>query len=341
MREVLDLEDEGNSIFNRKKPLSDKTLERIYAGLIKFVAGGKQAFMVKYNSKNQRGRYVAPSLEDPCPTVATQGRLALASVQFLSKQYSGAPDDKNISLEVPAGTITTVDHHTLIHADFLCSYNFKDAGKSIDSPCPTLLTRDRLALIQTQFIANEYSGGGQLSSLDSPNPAVLTNPKQKLISVCPWVMDTNYNNVGSSIDEPSRVITANRKHHYLMNPQFSSPGGSVESPCFTLIAKMDKRPPYLISTESGDFAIAVYDTDSPIMVKIKEFMALYRIIDIKMRMLKISELKLIMGFPADYILIGTQADQKKFIGNAVEVTIARKWCEALCASIKLLTAKTA
>lgn len=334
VREVLDLNDEGKSIFNRKKPLSDKTLERIYEGLIKFVAGGKRAFMVKYNSMNQRGRYVAPSLEDPCPTVATQGRLALASVQFLSKQFSGSPDGKNISIEAPAGTITTVDHHALIHADFLCSYNFKDAGKSIDSPCPTLLTRDRLALIQTQFIANEYSGGGQLSSLDSPNPAVLTNPKQKLISVCPWVMDTNYSNVGSSIDEPSRVITANRKHHYLMNPQFSSPGGSVESPCFTLIAKMDKRPPYLISTESGDFAIAVYDTDSPIMVKIKEFMALYRIVDIKMRMLKISELKLIMGFPEDYVLLGTQADQKKFIGNAVEVTIARKLCEALCTSLK-------
>ena len=97
---------------------------------------------------------------------------------------------------------------------------------------------------------------------------------------------------------------------------------------------MDKRPPYLISTESGDFAIAVYDTDSPIMVKIKEFMALYRIVDIKMRMLKISELKLIMGFPEDYVLIGTQADQKKFIGNAVEVTIARAWCVALCDSVK-------
>lgn len=329
VREVLDLEDEGDSIFNRRKPLSDKTLERIYAGLIKFVAGGKQAFMVKYNSMNQRGRYVAPSLEDPCPTVATQGRLALASVQFLSKQFSGSPDDKNISIDGPAGTITTVDHHAFVSVHYGNGFNV-----SCDSPAPTLTTKDKLALVSCQFIANEYSGGGQLSSIDSPNPAVLTNPKQKLVSVCPWVMDTNYSNVGSSIDEPSRVITANRKHHYLMNPQFTSPGGSVDSPCFTLIAKMDKRPPYLISTESGDFAIAVYETDSPIMVKIKEFMAIYRIVDIKMRMLKISELKLIMGFPEDYVLLGTQADQKKFIGNAVEVTIARKLCEAICTSLK-------
>ena len=36
-----------------------------------------------------------------------------------------------------------------------------------------------------------------------------------------------------------------------------------------------------------------------------------------------------MGFPENYTLIGTQADQKKFIGNAVEVNIARVLCEAL------------
>lgn len=371
VREVLDLEDEGKSIFSREKPLSEKTLERIYAGLIKFVAGGKSAFMVKYNSVNQKtGKYVPPSLDSPCPTVATQGRLALASVAFLSKQFGGAPEGKNISVEEPAGTITTIDHHAfvsvhygngfntscdapaatltakdkmaLVQAErFVVNYRFNNTGHSIEEPAPTICTVGQIGVASCKFIANEYSGGGQLSSLDSPNPAVLTNPKQKLISVCPWVMDTNYNNVGSSFDEPSRVITANRKHHYLMNPQFSSSGGSVESPCFTLIAKMDKRPPYLISTESGDFAIAVYDTDSPIMVKIKEFMALYRIIDIKMRMLKISELKLIMGFPEDYVLIGTQADQKKFIGNAVEVTIARAWCVALCDSVKRLIRQTA
>lgn len=113
VRDVLDLEDEGESIFNRKKPLCEKTLERIYAGLIKFVAGGKTAFMVKYNSMNRNGHYIAPSIDDPCPTVATQSRLALASVSFLSKQFSGSPDAKNISIDGPAGTITTVDHHAL------------------------------------------------------------------------------------------------------------------------------------------------------------------------------------------------------------------------------------
>ncbi len=79
--------------------------------------------------------------------------------------------------------------------------------------------------------------------------------------------------------------------------------------------------------------IAVTTDDSPAMAKIKRFMALYGIIDIKMRMLRIPELKRIMGFPSDYVLVGTQADQKKFIGNAVEVNMARVLCEALCAQL--------
>ena len=58
-------------------------------------------------------------------------------------------------------------------------------------------------------------------------------------------------------------------------------------------------------------------------------MAAYGIVDICMRMLNISELKRIMGFPDDYTLVGTQADQKKFIGNAVEVNMSRVLCEAL------------
>lgn len=70
-------------------------------------------------------------------------------------------------------------------------------------------------------------------------------------------------------------------------------------------------------------------------------MALYGILDIKMRMLRIPELKMIMGFPKDYVLIGTQAEQKKYIGNAVEVTQAKVNCEALGYELKKLRKQAA
>lgn len=306
VRDVLDLDDVGTSIFDRKRPLVDKTLKRIYAGLIKFVAGGKKAF------------------EERCQSVSCAPESNGERVSFLSKQFSGNPHDKNISIDGPCGTITTIDHHA-----FVTAYYKNGSNNSIAEPSPTLTTHDRLAVVNPQFIDTQY-GNGTPTSIDSPSGTLLANPKQKLVTLVPWVMDTNFENVGSSIDEPARVITANRKQHYLMNPQFASAGSSVDAPCFTLIARMDKRPPYFVTTESGNMAIRISENDTPMMIKIKEFMLLYGLADIKMRMFKIPEMKRIMGFPEDYVLIGTKAEQKKYIGNAVEVTIARAWCVALC-----------
>ncbi len=333
VKDVLDFSDEGTTIF-REKPLAEKTLERIYNGLIKFVAGGKDAFLVKYNSMNRTGKYNAPGIDEPCPVVTTQNRLGVAQVCFLSKQFSGHPESKNVSVEEPAGTITCRDHHAFVSAHYGNGFN-----RSVNEPSATVTTKDRLSLVTPRFIANEYSGGGQHTSIDNICPAILTNPKQKLITCKPWIMNTSFSNIGSNIEEPAQTITANRKWHYLMNPQFNSAGSSVDNPCFTLIARMDKMPPYLVATESGQIAIEIYDNDSPMTVKIKEFMALYGIVDIKMRMLRIPELKRIMGFPEDYVLVGTQADQKKFIGNAVEVTQAKKNAEALCAKLRDLRLK--
>lgn len=326
VKDVLDFSDEGESIFCRKKPLAEKTLERIYAGLIKFVAGGKEAFIVKYNSMSRTGKYQAPSVDEPCPVVATQGRLALAKVKFLSKQFSGQPDSKNISVEGPAGTIACKDHHAFVSAYYGNGHNH-----SVELPAPTVTTKDRLALVNSVFIDNQY-GTGKPTSIELPVGTVTTVPKLNMVSCKPWIMNTAFSNVGSRIEQPSQTITANRKWHYLMNPQFASAGGSVNNPCFTLIARMDKMPPYLVEVEGG-IGIQVTSVDSPMTIKIKEFMALYGIIDIKMRMLRIAELKKIMGFPEDYVLIGPQSDQKKFIGNAVEVNMARVLCEAICKEI--------
>lgn len=324
VKEVLDFSDEGESIFSRKKPLAEKTLERIYAGLIKFVAGGKDAFISRYNTA--RPQDTVKSIDEPCGVLTTANRFAKVQVSFLSKQFSGQPDCKNISVDGPAGTITCKDHHAFVSAYYGNGHNH-----SVEQPAPTVTTKDRLALVNSVFIDNQY-GTGKPTSINQPVGTVTTVPKFNMVSCKPWIMNTAFSNIGSSIEQPSQTITANRKWHYLMNPQFASAGGSVNNPCFTLIARMDKMPPYLVEVEGG-IGIQVTPDDSPMTIKIKEFMALYGIIDIKMRMLRIAELKKIMGFPEDYVLIGPQSDQKKFIGNAVEVNMARVLCEAICKEI--------
>lgn len=261
VKDMLDLEDEGKSIFGRKKPLKENTLARIYAGLVKFVAGGQDAFLVKYNSMSQKGKYIPPSIDDPCPTIATQQRLGLAKVHFISKQFGGAPDGKNISIEEPAGAVTTKDHHAFVTVHYGNGYN-----QSIEAPAPTITTKDRLSLVTARFIDMQYG-------------------KSK----------------PTSIEEPAQAITANPKHHLV-----------------TCVSDERKVPP------------PIEPSDSEMMRKIKEFMWVYGTCDIMFRMFRIMELKCIQGFSKEYILIGTQEEQKKYIGNAVEVHMSCALCEALC-----------
>ncbi|MBP5400333.1 MAG: DNA cytosine methyltransferase [Bacteroidales bacterium] len=307
VRDCLELDNEGQSIFTRRKPLTERTLERIYSGLVKFVAGGKEAFIVKYNSWSRAGHYSAPGIDEPCPVVAAQNRLGVAKVQFLSKQFSGDPDSKNVSIENPSGTITCKDHHALVSSSFIDAYYGKGHEHSIDTPSPVVRTVGHLALVTSCFMDMQY-GNGKPADIGDPSPTVTAVPKMKLVSV--------------------------KRGQFLMNPAYQSKGGSIDKPSFTLVARMDKTPPYLITTQKGDMAVVIYNDDTPAMRKTKEFMAIYGIIDIKMRMLNISELKRIMGFGADYVLIGTQTEQKKYIGNAVEVNMAKVLCEALAKELK-------
>ena len=388
VKHCLDFEQEGQSIFNRKKPLVEATLARLMAGLVKFVAGGKDKWMLKYNSVNgNTGKHNPPGVDEPCPTIAVQSRLGIVQTKsisqyllqynkgtdrvksidepcntvttfnrfglvqpkFISKYFSGHPDSKNYSIEGPAHTITPRDHNSLVDVSFLSSYYGNGSNTSIEVPSPTVTTKDRLSLIKPIYFLDMQYGNGTPTNINKPAATVTTNPKHQIVECKSWLMNTNFNNVDSSLQQPSPTITADRHWHYLMNPQFSSAGGSIENPCFTLIAHMDKMPPYLIeASQSLDYippfikvyqdviVYEIYEDDTSNMKAIKEFMAHYLIVDIKMRMLLIPELKKIMGFPSDYKLIGTQADQKKFIGNAVEVTMARKMCEATVEEINEL-----
>ncbi len=300
VKDVLDLSHEGKSIFNRKKPLVENTLKRIYAGLVKFVADGDDAFIKKY--------------------------------------YSGRPEGKVINLNGPAGTITTIDGQSIVKCDFLLKYNSRNknghyVAPSIENPSPTVSTQGRLGIINTEFLQSYY-GNGNAHNANEPCPTVSTKDRFGKINI-KFIEQQYGNSKPKSIDEPLNTITNNPKFGYvtadsfLFNPQFSNPGNSINKPAPTVIARQDKKPLGLIQCDHGaGFIIPIYKDDNPTMIKIKQFMAYYGIIDIKMRMLLVKELLRIQGFPKGYKLKGTQTDQKKFIGNSVEVTVATALFEA-------------
>ena len=78
-------------IFDRPCPLSPNTLDRHKAGLIKFVAGGKEKYI-----KKRAFLKLQTEISGHIP--------GMKNVQFLSKYFSGHPESKNISILGPAHT---------------------------------------------------------------------------------------------------------------------------------------------------------------------------------------------------------------------------------------------
>lgn len=339
VREVLELDVVGESIFNRKKRLSDNTFRRVLAGLLKFVGTGESdEYLVRAYGGDPQSKVT--SLENPAPTVTTIPHESLVHVKrgrgFMI-QYNGRPDKSVRPINEPCGTVTTKDRFGMMSCVFMDNQFGTGVPSSIDEPCHALTTVPKSKLVMATF--GVRSNGGQpkdrIFSLCQPMNTLTTSPNQQLVSAA-FLMPTNYGNEPTSLDAPAPTITANRKWHYLVNPQFGWPLVSIEKPCFTLIAKMDKRPPYLLSAErsanvstTGPARIEYYrdDTICP-ELRIRAFMEDYGIEDIFMRMLEIIELKRIQGFPESYILLGPKDQQKKFIGNAVVPQVVAAWAEA-------------
>lgn len=378
VKEVLNFEDEGESIFTRKKPLSDNTLERIYAGLIKYVAKGDTSFItkyysgkpsgkniptsgpagtvttidgqalvqpeflvkpisiLKYDSTDKTGKHYPPSLDAPCPVIIAQGRLGLVQGEFIVQRNGGNPENKLVDIDGPARTITaTGGNQELVQPDFIATYHGNGSNvSSVESPSPTIPGGDTLSLIQPKYFIDKHFGKSQNQSIDDPAGTIMPVDKHRLIATEPFIMPTAYDNKPKSIDEPAPTLTASRHHHYLINPAWGGNLGSVDEPCCVIVARQDKAPLYFVQVEAGQVSIAVFDNDSEISIKIKQFMVVYGLVDIRMRMLRVPELLKIQGFPADYKMVGNQSDQKKFIGNSVVPNVVKAMTEAI--GVKLL-----
>ena len=148
VREVLELDNTGISIFERhrykgKKPLKERTLRRILAGLKKYA---REPFLMGYYSNGANVRH----LGRPAATLTTKDRLSLITpcgIQWLDKQYNGSHNHQ--SIDIPAGTITTSPKHHLVTCyqwldkDYNTAYNHQ----SLEVPAGTLTTNPKFNLI--------------------------------------------------------------------------------------------------------------------------------------------------------------------------------------------------
>lgn len=101
------------------------------------------------NTRNGEREGQAPRVRDirePWATVTAQGSQGALVAAFIARHYGGHENDGAPVLR-PLHTITTVDHHALVHAFLVKFYGNEREGISARDPLHTITTKDRFGLV--------------------------------------------------------------------------------------------------------------------------------------------------------------------------------------------------
>ena len=411
IRECLDLSDTGTSIFNRKRPLAENTLRRVFAGLRKFCgldfqldflgadgpddprlhstdeplatqpAGGNRTALVRSYLVRFNNHADAESVEKPLSVVTAHAEHhALCTPIVLDHFKNGiaAP------AENPVGAQTSHDRFSVVRA-FVMNNNTNNVPRPLDKPMHAQTTGNHAALVQAFAVDLSHPGdpadGARISSGDDPMKTATARNN----TAAAFVITEQANNAPRSIDEPIRSQTTIRKDFvvrpFVVGQNESSAPHSVDDPCPTITTTSrgikvftplvlgqqggaecipaDKPSPTIATKgavrlvklvpvavvdmsrpaghDSGHFTrgdkpirtITSFDNVQGVFLMTEDGY----IIDVRMRMLKPSELAAAHSFPKDYKLAGNRSEQVKQIGNSVPVRTAAALCQAaLCAA---------
>ena len=210
--ECIDWSIPAQSIFERKKPLAENTMRRIARGIQKFVIDNPEPFIVNYKFNNEpkgtdeplstvtavNNHYlVAPALiqyhsetskdevrgqelDKPLMTVDTAPRYAL-SVAHIMKNYGGGYKGAGSAADAPLGTVTGIDHNSLVTAHIMTMRKNMD-GQPVDEPLSTV-SCSGAHHAEVQAFLVKYFSTGAAKSVNEPLDTITTKDRFALVTI--------------------------------------------------------------------------------------------------------------------------------------------------------------
>ncbi len=281
------------SIFERPRPLAEATLRRVAHGVVRYVLGSGDPFIVPIANWSRDG---SRSAEDPLTTVTAWpkgGAHAVVAPTLVQTGYGERPgqEPRVPGLDQPLGTIVVGGgKHALVSA-FLAQHNNHrgtepNAGRDLRQPMPTIVSAGTQGLITAHLTHLR----GNCDARDA--------------------------------QEPLRTISAGGEHHGVIECELSphDEAGALRVAAFLIRYHSsggqwaDLRDPAPTMTTRDRLAlVTVVVQGTP-----------YVIVDIGLRMLVPRELYNAQGFPRDYVIDHgadgerfTKSEQVRMVGNSV------------------------
>lgn len=270
-RECIDWALRGRSIFGRKNPLAARTIQRIYAGAVRFSWPEPFLVVLRQHMAGRsidlplptiaaRGTHIGlatpivvgnggaeyagkpRSVEDPLTTVLTQDRRAIADPVLIRSDAHGARKLRARSTDEPVQTIVG-SGGIGIAEPFLIGQHFNRKERSIDEPIPAATTIARTGIAEPFVVQATHHGGFRGKSLDQPFPTVTGANRGEQALVEPFVLSQASGGAPRPVSAPFPTITTGGQQNRgegtaLITPYYGSGSGktckSVEQPLDTI-----------------------------------------------------------------------------------------------------------
>lgn len=343
------------SIFERGRPLAEKTLWRIAQGIRRFVLENPEPFIIRYNTANSMNSFRGQGLDEPLSTADTSNRFGLVTPGLIKVNH-GRRESRSAQLTLPLTTVTATQRGDALVAPVLTPIDQRGSGHrtatSAAAPLGTMVVKNRHALIAPTLVQTSYGErpGQRPRYLDLHQPlgtVVAQGQKHALVSA---FLAKHYGGVvGVPVDgRPLDTVTA-KDHHSavaatLVKFRGECAGTSPSEPMPTLTAGgfhvAEVRA--FLTTYYGEDGTGGQSLDAPARtITAKHRLGLvvvagteYQIVDIGLRMLEPHELLRAQfgAFAAGYDLSAarTKAAKVRLIGNSVCPEVARALVEANC-----------
>ncbi len=321
------------SIFDRKKPLAENTMNRIARGLKRYVLDAAEPFIVNLT---HGGR--VEGLDQPLNTVtgAKRGEKALVTpyvVNVANGKTTGRGPNTWPATE-PVRTITSSNGQAIVAASLIEAAHgeLSPAGvqrwgngiPDIQAPMGTVTASGGNHALVSAFMVMHYGeqfSGRKATDMREPLATVVgCNTQNQLVTS--HLVKFRGTNTGQSVDEPLATISAQGTHHAEVRAFLIKYFGTDQDPRLG-------EPMHTVTSKDRFGLVTIHGND-------------YEIVDIGMRMLAPRELYKAQGFPEDYIIDFsvkgkplTKTAQVRMCGNSVCPPLSEALARANCVPAKL------
>lgn len=334
--EIIDWTIPCPSIFERKKPLAEKTLRRIAHGIMKFVVNNPHPFIVPICNTKWAGNRFYPG-DEPLRTITTAkgGEQALVT-PFVAPLTHHGSDGRSYAPEIPLPTVTGANRGEMATiAPHITKFREGAIGHDIAEPLHTVTANSYvkrpggaaplgLASAHLVHIGNGEREGQAPRAMDVEKPlgtAVAGGIKHHAVTAL--MQKFADNGQGYDPKEPLHTVMAGAPRHAVItstlmklrggdDSHLESCGVGAEEPLHTVCASgqhMAEVRAFLLKycgtdqdPQLGEPLHTVTTKDRYGLVTVTIDGEEYVIVDIGMRMLSPRELFNAQGFPPDYII---------------------------------------